>query len=95
MDQPGDGVVALPVQPVAAPAAPEGERRAGRRSHCSNCGIVQAVRPLEQAGNRTASYELTVRLRDGSMRTSNVANTARWRVGDRIMLIGGVQSAGL
>jgi hypothetical protein len=34
-------------------------------------------------------------LRDGSLRTSNVANTARWRVGDRIMLIGGVQSAGL
>ena len=54
IDQPGDGVVGLRIQPVAAPSAPEGERRAG-----------------------------------------NVANTARWRVGDRIMLIRGVQSADL
>jgi hypothetical protein len=36
-----------------------------------------------------------VRLRDGSIRPSSSANTARWRPGDRIVLIGGVKSTAL
>ena len=77
------------------PVAAEVERRIGRRSACDSCGVVESVRRLEPVGDLPASYEMNVRLRDGSIRTSNIANTARWRAGDRIMLIGGVQSAAL
>ncbi|MEO8655357.1 MAG: hypothetical protein ABI409_14625, partial [Ramlibacter sp.] len=98
MGEPGVPAALRPVQIAADPAlplaAPAPEIRNRGRS-CEGCGVVQSVRRLESAGGAPAAYELTVRLRDGSMRTSNVANTARWRVGDRIMLIGGVKSAAL
>jgi hypothetical protein len=95
MDEPVDGV-ALP-QVLASPTLREREHRTGtgRRSPCDSCGVVESVRLLERVGNLPASYEVNVRLRDGSLRTSNIANPARWRAGDRIMLIGGIQSAGL
>jgi len=95
MDEPGDGMASPRGEPAVASAAPEGEPRSGRRTPCGSCGVVESVRRLEPVGNLPASYELNVRLRDGSMRTSSIVNTARWRVGDRIMLIGGVKSAGL
>ena len=95
-----DPVDSLPAQlasedAAVPPAAPAAEVRSRSRSSCASCGVVQSVMRLEQAGDRPASYELTVRLRDGSIRTSSISNTARWRAGDRIMLIGGVQPLSL
>jgi len=100
MGEPADPAAALPAQaladsaavPLAAPAAEVGGRG---RSPCDGCGVVESVRRLEPVGEQPAAYEFTVRLRDGSIRTSSSANTARWRAGDRIMLIGGARSAGL
>lgn len=51
--------------------------------------------PADPAAALPAVHEFTVRLRDGAIRTSSSANTARWHPGDRIMLIGGVKSAAL
>jgi hypothetical protein len=99
MGGPIDPEASLPVQPAAqAPAAPlavpGAEGRPRSRSSCDSCGFVESVRQLEPVGNRPASYEFTVRLRDGSSRISSSANTAGWRTGDRIMLIGGTTPSG-
>ena len=78
-----------------APAvAPEGAARSRGRAACAGCGFVESVRRLEQVGDLPASYEFIVRLRDGSRRTSSIANAAQWRAGDRIMLIGGPGPSG-
>ena len=39
----------------------------------------------------TRSYDITVRLADGSSRVINDANPARWRTGERLMVIDGVK----
>lgn len=95
MDEPADGMASLRVQPGASSVAPALERRVGAKSACGGCGVVESVVLIERARGQPASYELTVRLRDGSRRTSNIAHLGRWRAGDRIMLIGGTQSASL
>ncbi len=100
MGQAADPAASLPAPsesdgaavPLAAPAV---EVRGRRRSSCDSCGVVESVRRLEPVGDTPVTYEFTVRLRDGSIRTSSIANTARWHAGDRIMLIGGVKSAAL
>ncbi|HSI54604.1 MAG: hypothetical protein ACAH21_08915 [Ramlibacter sp.] len=52
-------------------------------------GVVQAIRRVEHGEGEAASFEFTVRLRDGTTRTSHSASADKWRSGDRIMLIGG------
>jgi hypothetical protein len=47
----------------------------------------------DAVGALPATYEFTVRLRDGSTRLSSDASQSNWRAGDAIMLIGGVSSA--
>jgi len=59
-----------------------------RRFRCDFCGTVQAVRRIEPGGGAPATFEFTVRLRDGSLRTSSNSTAGSWRAGDRIMLIG-------
>lgn len=39
----------------------------------------------------TRSYEITVRMADGSSRVINDANPARWRTGEHLIVIGGVR----
>jgi hypothetical protein len=100
MGEPAGAAALLPVQPAssgaaAAPVASAAEVRSRRQPSCASCGVVESVMWLEPVGDRPASYELTVRLRDGSSLTSRIADTAHWRAGDRIILIGGVQPAGL
>jgi len=88
----------VPVQePALETATPVGERavRARGRTRCAGCGVIQAIRRIDAAGAMPASYEFTVRLRDGSIRVSSDASQARWRAGDNIMLIGGVKPASL
>jgi hypothetical protein len=73
-----------------APAPATAEETAPRaRWRCTTCGVVEAIRRLEHGGIKPASFEFTVRMRDGTTRTSTSASAANWRSGDRIMLIGG------
>lgn len=37
----------------------------------------------------TKSHELTIRLADGSIRVISEANSAKWRIGERVVVIGG------
>ena len=72
------------------PDAGGGAVKARARTRCEACGIVEAIRRIEPAGALPASYEFTVRLRDGSIRLSTSTSQAKWRTGDAIMLIGGI-----
>jgi hypothetical protein len=55
-------------------------------------GVVEEIRRVEHGDGEAASFEFTVRLRDGTTRTSQSASAYKWRSGDRIMLIGGASS---
>lgn len=48
----------------------------------------------ETEGKPVRNYEITIRLRDGSMRVITDANPARWRPGERVKLIGGMDWPG-
>ena len=92
--------VAMANVPITAwlDGAPEHAQRlvpvkARVRTRCAACGVVQAIRRIDAAGDMPESYEFTVRLRDGSIRVSSVASQAKWRSGDNIMLIGGANPA--
>jgi hypothetical protein len=65
--------------PVLTPVAPR----------CAGCGFVQAIRRIEATALVPAFYEFTVRMRDGSVRTSSDTKLGPWLVGDRIILVGG------
>ena len=51
-------------------------------------GAVAGSR-IETRVDSTRSYEITVRLADGSSRVFNDANPARWRSGERVIVIDG------
>lgn len=80
----GSAVLEPAAQEAAAPRA---------RVRCNTCGVVEAIRRIEHGGSTPASFEFTVRLRDGTIRTSTTASAASWRSGDRIMLIGGAAAS--
>jgi hypothetical protein len=77
--------------PAEAVAMPAGAETVSPRARvrCTTCGVVLAIRRIEPGGSTPASFEFTVRLRDGTTRTSTSSSAANWRSGDRIMLIGG------
>jgi hypothetical protein len=52
--------------------------------------VIQAIRRIEPVGDLPATFEFTVRLRDGSTRISSSTTQDKWRSGDRIMFIGGI-----
>jgi hypothetical protein len=79
--------------PTPVPVAAEGTVKARARTRCEACGVVEAIRRIDAVGALPATYEFTVRLRDGSTRLSSDASQSNWRAGDAIMLIGGVSSA--
>jgi hypothetical protein len=85
---------------LIAATRPEGEARATLR--CAECGIIESTRQVEQVGaaggmtgdhrneipgKSTTSYQIKVRMRDGSIRVFMDANPANWRPGDRMTLI--------
>ena len=71
-----------PIAPLQAPAA------VVRASLPSGWGVVETIRRVEHGSSVPASFEFTVRMRDGTTRTSSSASVSSWRSGDRIMLIG-------
>lgn len=89
---PGIAKALHPAPWFAAPqrvAAPLAEPADLPRSHCERCGVVLGIRALDLVAGAPALYEFTVRLHDGSLRTSTTAGKASWRVGDNILLVGG------
>jgi len=58
-----------------------------RKGKCTECGIVESARLTESGGTR-AVYEITVRLSDRSTRVFSDSDAAKWRPGERIILIG-------
>lgn len=86
--QPATRVVRV-AAPLPAEVAPEPPR-----SRCPGCGVVEAIRPLSTVAGTPDSFEFTVRLRDGSLRTSTTQGQGSWRVGDRIILMGGAADSG-
>lgn len=88
---PGErGPTALDQVPVPAAAEPA---KAGRsRGLCGTCGIVETIRQLDAVGDLPGAYEFTLRLRDGTTRTSSAASLGKWRTGDHVMVIGGART---
>jgi hypothetical protein len=86
---------AAPLQEVSgeAVAAAPNLVKARKHARCEQCGVIQAIRRVDAAEGRPPTYEITIRLHDGSMRTHNNATPGNWRAGDRIMLIKGGRSA--
>lgn len=55
----------------------------------SSTGVVEVVRELAQdRESGTRRFELSIRMRDGTLRVSDEVGEARWRAGDRVLLIG-------
>jgi hypothetical protein len=92
------GSGSINAMPAAAAAAPVTDLRAVEVpevpavltvDRCAGCGLVTSIRHIEAAGAVPAAYEFTVRMRDGSVRTSSDTSAGNWIVGDRIILVGG------
>lgn len=91
----GEGASAPAAATAAAdePAGPiDGDARGRGGSRCTSCGIVESVSRVDAGPGAAASYEFTVRMRDGTARVSRMDSAADWRSGDRIMLIGGASA---
>jgi hypothetical protein len=76
---PGLAPVVLPLADVAA--------RVTRPLLVTN-GVVATIRELAFEDGGARRYELTIRMRDGTLRVSNETGNASWRAGDAIRLIG-------
>jgi hypothetical protein len=68
-------------------------RSAGRSGPAPVTGVVEAIRRIDHGGLTPASFEFTVRMRDGSARISTTTSAGNWRSGDRILLIGGASAS--
>lgn len=76
-----------PDDPVLETAMPEAASRQPRL-RCDTCGVVETIRHTAASEGAAASYEFTVRLRDGSTLQSSHDQPGRWQVGDRMQLMG-------
>lgn len=74
------------------------------RSECDECGIVVSAREVDQSGAEDGekkgsrdetpekmdkSYEVTVRMNDGTNRVFTHPQPSNWRPGERVIFIGG------
>lgn len=67
---------------------------------CAQCGVVSSLREIAGSeissesipsrGNLRKTYEVTVHLRDGSKHVFREIGSSIWRVGERMIVIGGV-----
>jgi hypothetical protein len=98
--------VEVATAPAIAAAGPRGHRCAEcgvvestrKLESPADRASIHAAPVRTAAGRRAASedqpaqnYETTIRLRDGSMRVITDANPARWRPGERVTVIAGLQ----
>lgn len=80
---------------LVAPAAREAGAKARVQADCRGCGIVESIARIESGANLAPTFLFTVRLRDGTTRTSVGGSSAGWRSGDHIILIGGQAAAAI
>lgn len=84
-----------------APRAAATPTTAGIRSHrlCAGCGVIQSTRKIgasdaeaANSGDRASPRgdEITVLLQDGSTRVITDANPAKWKYGERVSIIAGI-----
>jgi hypothetical protein len=59
----------------------------GNRVWCPECGVVESIRQIESA------YETTIRFRDGSTTVFNEVTPRTWRLGSRVIVIGGANAS--
>jgi outer membrane lipoprotein SlyB len=94
-----------PPDAAAAPAIAALDARAYRCAECGVIVSTRAIEaPAETTGVNASfrivaggeierkpvrNYEITIRLRDGSMRVITDANPAKWRHGERVKIIAG------
>jgi hypothetical protein len=71
--------------------APLIERALASGKHCSHCGWIESKRQVASviALPRAVVFEYTVRMTDGSSSVFEQALPATWRIGERMVLIGG------
>jgi hypothetical protein len=61
---------------------------------CAGCGMVESMRPrVSDAADASERYEVTVRMKDGTIRVIPDANPGSWRIGERVTLIEGEGAA--
>jgi len=105
----GSAATAEPMRTVTAPASAVVGSRGNKCADCGVIESTRKLEtPDERAGvyARTAAghrgeikakpvqnYEITIRLRDGSRHVITDADPARWRLGERVMVIAGIQQA--
>lgn len=82
-------LASLPGTPdLPDPAAASEEAQDRPKTRCHGCGEIESMRQLASAGNLPPTYEITVRMRDGSTRVHHDPSPANWRTGDRVVVIG-------
>jgi hypothetical protein len=85
----------LPPLPATVTLGALGAPKSGRvKTKCRECGIVDSVRRVALTEIAPASYEVTVRMRDGATRVVSAASHGNWRLRERITLIGGENQPG-
>lgn len=98
-----------PVSSGDAANVPELDGLPAVKAKCAGCGVIVSMRDIElrddstgfdAAGDpdetrvkSTKSHELTIRLADGSSRVITEASPARWRLGERVIVIDGASSS--
>ena len=87
-------VVRPPAPGVSAAPRPAAPAAARAKKKCPECGFVQSVRRIKAHGDTPETYEITVRLRDGSTHVHTDATPANWRRGERIVVIAGERQPG-
>ena len=78
-------------EPAAAAA---GTPETAAKVKCPACGFVQSVRRIKAHGSTPETYEITLRLRDGSTHVLTEAAPANWRRGERVVFIAGERQPG-
>jgi hypothetical protein len=100
---------AKPVALTAQTALRQMEGEARAKSRCAECGVILSTREIDvrdevagrdasgdQDGIRAKStrrYEITIRLADRSRRVVNLASSASWRPGERVVVIDGANAS--
>ena len=95
-----------PPEPAAAPANETPRARAYRCAECGVIESTREIKASDETSGVTASarvaagveiqpkpvrsYEITIRLQDGSMRVITDAHPAKWRRGERVNIIAGL-----
>ena len=83
-------LVSLPGTPdLPDPAAAPEQTQARPKTRCHECGEIVSMQQVMASGDSPETFEITVRLRDGSIHVTSDPTPAAWRPGDRIVFMRG------